>query len=414
MHPLTLLFVALLAAGTMLRLWLAQRQLSAVRTGRARVPAPFDARVTLEDHHKAADYTVACGRLGIIETLVDAALLLGWTLGGGLALIDRLWSALALPPLLAGTAVILSALVAMSVLSLPFGIYRTFVIEARFGFNRTTPGIFVADHAKALVLLLLLGTPLVLLVLWLMRTAGAAWWLYAWFAWVSFTLLLTWAYPTFIAPLFNKFTALDDTALAARINALLERCGFHSKGIFVMDGSRRSSHGNAYFTGLGNAKRIVFFDTLLKGLEPAEIEAVLAHELGHFRKKHVRKRLVLGIVLALAGFAVLGLVAQTPWFYDAFGVQSSAHMALLLFLLVAPVFTFPLTPLGSWLSRRDEFEADAYAVEQADAQSLAQALVKLYRDNATTLTPDPLHSRFYDSHPPAPIRVARLGELATR
>jgi STE24 endopeptidase len=414
MHPLTLIFVVLLLAGTMIRLWLALRQLGAVRAGRERVPAPFDARVTLEDHHTAADYTVACGRLGMIEMLVDAILLLGWTLGGGLALIDRTWSALALPPLIAGTAVILSALVIMSALSLPFGIYRTFVIETRFGFNRTTPAVFVADHVKALVLLLLLGTPLVLLVLWLMRSAGTLWWLYAWLAWVSFTLLLTWGYPTLIAPLFNKFTALDDEALAARINALLQRCGFHSKGIFVMDGSRRSSHGNAYFTGLGNAKRIVFFDTLLQGLEPAEIEAVLAHELGHFRKRHVRKRLLLAIVLALGGFAVLGLVAQAAWFYTALGVQSSAHMALLLFLLVMPIFTFPLTPLASWLSRRDEFEADAYAVEQSDAKSLAQALVKLYRDNATTLTPDPLHSRFYDSHPPAPIRVARLVELATR
>jgi STE24 endopeptidase len=259
-----------------------------------------------------------------------------------------------------------------------------------------------------------LGGPLVLLVLWLMRTAGPAWWLYAWLAWVTFTLVLTWAYPTFIAPLFNKFSALEDAALEARIKALLERCGFHSNGIYVMDGSRRSSHGNAYFTGVGNAKRIVFFDTLLQGLEPAEIEAVLAHELGHFRKRHVRKRLLLTIVLALAGFALLGLLARAPWFYSALGVLPSPHMALLLFMLVTPVFIFPLTPLASWLSRRHEFEADAYAVEQSDGQSLAQALVKLYRDNATTLTPDPLHSRFYDSHPPAPIRIARLAALATR
>jgi len=247
-----------------------------------------------------------------------------------------------------------------------------------------------------------------------MRTAGVAWWLYAWLAWVAFTLALTWAFPTLIAPLFNKFTPLADAALRERIEALLERCGFHSKGIFVMDGSRRSGHGNAYFTGLGNAKRIVFFDTLIESLEPVEIEAVLAHELGHFRRKHVRKRLALAVALAFAGFALLGWLVGTTWFYAALGVQPSPHMALLLFMLVAPVFTFPLTPLGSWLSRRHEFEADAYAVAQADGRSLAQALVKLYRDNATTLTPDPLHSTFYDSHPPAPIRVARLASLSAR
>jgi len=414
MLPLTLLFLVLLLAGTALKLWLALRQRQAVRAGRTRVPVPFDARVTLEEHHKAADYTLACGRLGIVEILIDAALVLGWTLGGGLDLLDRLWSAAGLPPVATGTAVMMSVLVLMSVLSLPFSIYRTFVVEERFGFNRTTPGLFVVDQIKGLVLLLLLGTPLVLLVLWLMRTAGAAWWLYAWLAWVAFTLVLTWAFPTLIAPLFNKFTPLADAALRERIEALLERCGFHSKGIFVMDGSRRSGHGNAYFTGLGNAKRIVFFDTLIESLEPVEIEAVLAHELGHFRRKHVRKRLALAVALAFAGFALLGWLVGTTWFYAALGVQPSPHMALLLFMLVAPVFTFPLTPLGSWLSRRHEFEADAYAVAQADGRSLAQALVKLYRDNATTLTPDPLHSTFYDSHPPAPIRVARLASLSAR
>jgi STE24 endopeptidase len=370
--------------------------------------------VTIEEHHKAADYTLACDGLGIVETLIDAALVVVWTLGGGLDLLDRSWSALALPPLATGTAVIMSVLILMSVLSLPFSLYRTFVIEDRFGFNRTTPGLFVADQLKGLVLLVLLGTPLVLLVLWIMRTAGAAWWLYAWLAWVAFTLALTWAFPTLIAPLFNKFTPLADAVLRARIEALLERCGFHSKGIFVMDGSRRSGHGNAYFTGLGNAKRIVFYDTLIASLEPLEIEAVLAHELGHFRRRHVRKRLALAMALALAGFALLGWLVQAAWFYAALGVQPSPHMALLLFMLVAPVFTFPLTPLASWLSRRHEFEADAYAVAQSDGPSLAQALVKLYRDNATTLTPDPLHSTFYDSHPPAPIRVARLAALAAR
>jgi STE24 endopeptidase len=414
MRPLTALFLGFVVAGTLLKLWLALRQLHAVQRGRARVPTPFDTRVSLDEHHKATDYTAACGRLGLIETVYDAALLLAWTLGGGLALLERSWSALALPPLLHGTAVLMSALVTMAALSVPFGWYRTFVIETRFGFNRSTPGLYLADQLKGLGLLLLLGTPLVLLVLWLMRAAGPAWWLYAWSAWVAFTLLLTWAYPTLIAPLFNKFSPLADAALAARIEALLERCGFHSKGIFVMDGSRRSSHGNAYFTGLGNAKRIVFFDTLLQGLEPPEIEAVLAHELGHFRMHHVRKRLALSFALAFAGFAMLGWLAATPWFYAALGAPASPHMALLLFMLAAPVFTFPLTPLGSALSRRHEFEADAYAVAQADGHALAQALVKLYRDNATTLTPDTLHSAFYDSHPPAPMRVARLAALATQ
>jgi STE24 endopeptidase len=414
MHALTSVFVVLLIVGTALRLWLTARQLRAVRAGRGRVPAPFDARIALADHQKAADYTIARARLGAVETVVDVTLLLGWTLGGGLAGLDRLWAATALPPLAAGAAVIMSALVLMSALTLPFSLYRTFVIEARFGFNRTTPRIYAVDQLKGLALLLLLGTPLVVLILWFMRGAGAAWWLYAWAAWAVFTLALSWAFPTLIAPLFNRFTPLADGDLAARIEALLARCGFRSKGIFVMDGSRRSSHGNAYFTGVGNSKRIVFFDTLIQTLEGAEIEAVLAHELGHFSRHHVRKRLIVAFALTLAGFALLGWLAQQTWFYAALGAEPSPHMALLLFMLVAPVFMFPLTPLASALSRRHEFEADAYAVEHSDAQCLAQALVKLYRDNATTLTPDPIHSRFYDSHPPAPVRVARLGALVTR
>lgn len=414
MHPFTALFLGFLLAGTTLKLWLALRQMRAVRAGRVRVPVPFDTRVTLDDHHKAADYTLACERLGMAETLVDVVLLLGWTLGGGLALLDRVGSALQWGPLATGTAVIMSAFIVMSLLSLPFSVYRTFVIEARYGFNRTTPGLFVADQVKALLLMLVLGTPLALTVLWLMRSAGAAWWLYAWLTTVAFSLFITWIYPTWLAPLFNRFTPLANSALEERITALLQRCGFRSNGIFVMDGSRRSSHGNAYFTGLGKAKRIVFFDTLLSALQPPEIEAVLAHELGHFSRHHVRKRLLLGFGFALVAFALLGWLANAGWFYAALHVQASPYMALLLFTLVSSVFTFPLTPVTSWLSRRHEFEADAYATEQSDAQSLAQALVKLYRDNATTLTPDPLHSRFYDSHPPAPVRVARLASLATR
>lgn len=414
MHTLTLFFLGFLVAGTALKAYLALRQMRAVRAGRDRVPPPFDTRVTLEDHRKAADYTVARARAALAELGFDALLVVVLTLGGGLAALDRAVGVLGLGPLAHGTLVILATLVLMSVLSLPFALYSTFVIEARFGFNRTTWATFVADQIKGLVLMLVLGTPLVLLVLWLMRASGDAWWLYAWAAWAAFTLFLTWAYPTLIAPLFNRFTPLADAELAARIEALLERCGFHSKGIFVMDGSRRSSHGNAYFTGLGGAKRIVFFDTLLSSLEPPEIEAVLAHELGHFRMHHVRTRLLLSCAIALAGFALLGWLAGRPWFYTALGTEPSAHMALLLFVLVTPVFTFPLTPLAAALSRRHEFEADAYAVAQSDGHALAQALVKLYRDNATTLTPDPLHSRFYDSHPPAPVRVARLTSLASR
>ncbi|MCH8959474.1 MAG: M48 family metallopeptidase, partial [Proteobacteria bacterium] len=266
---------------------------------------------------------------------------------------------------------------------------------------------------KGLLLMFLLGGPLIAAILWLMDQAGSKWWLYAWVVWTSFTLLLTWAYPTFIAPIFNKFTPLADEQLKQRIEQLMIRCGFRSKGIFVMDGSRRSSHGNAYFTGLGNNKRIVFFDTLIDRLEPAEVEAVLAHELGHFRLNHVRKRMLLSLVIGLAGLALLGWLTLQPWFYSALGVaQASAAAALLLFIFVLPVFTFVFTPLGSWLSRRHEFEADAYAVAQSDASLLAVALVKLYRDNATTLTPDSLHSLFYDSHPPAPVRVARLQNMA--
>lgn len=412
MHPLTLLFLVLLTAGTLFRLWLAQRQVRAVRAHRERVPAPFDTTISLDDHRKAADYTTTRVRTGMFEELIDYALILGWTVAGGLALLDGAWRAAGLGPLATGVAVIVSAILIMSALSLPLSIYRTFVVEERFGFNKTTAGLFIADLAKGLVLMLLLGVPLVAVILWLMASAGEWWWFYAWLVWTGFSLLLFWAYPAFIAPLFNKFSPLSDEALAARIESLLRRCGFRSKGIFVMDGSRRSTHGNAYFTGVGNNKRIVFFDTLMESLQPEEIEAVLAHELGHFRKRHVLRRMLLSFALSLAGLAILGWLSTEPWFYTALGVSvPSNHAALLLFMIVVPVFTFPLTPLMSWLSRRDEFEADAYAAEQSDARALVTALCKLYRDNATTLTPDRLHSGFYDSHPPAPVRVARLTEL---
>ena len=412
MHPFTLLFLVLLTAGTLFRLWLARRQVHAVKAHREQVPAPFDTTISIDDHRKAADYTATRVRTGMFEELIDYVLIIGWTLAGGLALLDSAWRAAGFGPLLTGVAVIVSTIVIMSALSLPMSIYRTFVIEERYGFNKTTPGLFVADLVKGLVLMLLLGVPLVAVILWLMGSAGELWWLYAWLVWTGFSLFLFWAYPAFIAPLFNKFSPLSDKALATRIESLLQRCGFRSKGIFVMDGSRRSTHGNAYFTGVGNNKRIVFFDTLMESLQPEEIEAVLAHELGHFRKRHVLRRMLLSFALSLAGLAVLGWLSTESWFYTALGVDvPSNHLALMLFMIVVPVFTFPLTPLMAWLSRRDEFEADEYAAEQADAGALVTALCKLYRDNATTLTPDPVHSGFYDSHPPAPVRVARPNEL---
>jgi len=413
MHWFTGLFLFFLALVTILRLYLAQRQIDSVREHRDEVPKPFAEDITLADHQKAADYSAARVRLGMLDTVVDTLLLLGWTIAGGLGLVLGFWGGLGLNAVVAGTAAGISVFFIVSLLSLPLSAYSTFAIEARFGFNRTTLGTFLGDLVKGWLLMFLLGGPLIAAILWLMDQAGSKWWLYAWVVWTSFTLLLTWAYPTFIAPIFNKFTPLADEQLKQRIEQLMIRCGFRSKGIFVMDGSRRSSHGNAYFTGLGNNKRIVFFDTLINRLEPAEVEAVLAHELGHFRLNHVRKRMLLSMAIGLAGLALLGWLTLQPWFYSALGVaQASAAAALLLFIFVLPVFTFVFTPLGSWLSRRHEFEADAYAVAQSDASLLAVALVKLYRDNATTLTPDSLHSLFYDSHPPAPVRVARLQQIA--
>lgn len=415
LHWFTLLFVLLLLASTLLRSWLNQRQIAAVRAHRDRVPEAFAAQVDAESHRKAADYTVALALLNRWDIRLDAAVALVLTLGGGIEAIDRAWQAAGLSSTWHGTAVVLTTLLLMSAVALPLSIYRTFRIEARFGFNRTTPGLFVADLAKGLILTLLLGGPLVFVILYLMQKAGSLWWLYAWLVWTAFTLLMTWAWPTFIAPLFNKFTPLADAALRERTENLLTRCGFSSRGVFVMDGSRRSVHGNAYFTGVGRNKRIVFFDTLIERLHGAEIEAVLAHELGHFRLHHVRSRLILSLAFGLGGLALLGALAAWPDFYRALGVmQPSAHSALLLFMIVLPAFTFFLTPVGAWWSRKHEFEADEFAAQYSDARQLADALVKLYRDNATTLTPDRLHSGFYDSHPPALIRIARLQQLAVQ
>jgi len=409
LNTFSILFLAALIVGTLIKWWLAARHLRCVEAHRDAVPDAFRDSISLDNHRLAADYTAAKTRAGIIEAGATALLLVVWTLGGGVDLLNSAWTATDLSPLFAGTGLLLSAFLIMGLLDMPFDVYRTFIIEARFGFNRTTPRLFVLDALKQTALLLALGAPVVLLVLWLMDHAGDLWWLYVWMVWMGFSLLLVWAYPAIIAPWFNKFAPLDDKDLRERIEALLERNGFATKGIFVVDGSKRSGHGNAYFTGLGGNKRIVFFDTLLRQLDADEIEAVLAHEIGHFKRKHIAKRIALMAVVSLAGLMALGWLIDTPWFYSGLGVsEPSLAAALLLFLLVVPVFTVFVQPLMSWLSRRHEFEADTFAAHQADPGKLIEALVKLYRENANTLTPDPLYSAFHDSHPPAPVRIAHL------
>lgn len=410
----TITFLCALALATATRLWLAQRQIDHVRRNRETVPESFATTVTLAGHQKAADYSTVKSRLGIADICLGAVVLLAITLGGGLQWIATAWERhLPAAGYWHGVALVMSVVVLLSLLDLPLTLYRTFVVEARFGFNRMTFLLFFADLAKQTVLGAALGVPLLLLVLWLMAAMGALWWLYVWLAWMGFNLLILMVYPTFIAPLFNRFTPLTDPSLAARIEQLLSRCGFGLQGLFVMDGSRRSSHGNAYFTGLGAAKRIVLFDTLLARLAPAEVEAVLAHELGHFKRHHVWKRVAVLFVMSLLLLWVLGQLIDKDWFYRGLNVQvQTTAMALVLFFLVVPLFTFFLQPLVSLYSRKHEFEADAYAAAHASPSDLVHALVKLYQDNAATLTPDPLHSAFYDSHPPAAARIARLRQLA--
>lgn len=387
------------------------RQRRHVMAHRAKVPEAFSDYVSLDQHHTAADYTLAQVRLWSKELLFGSALLLAWTLGGGIQLIQNIWDAMAIEvnPLLVGTGIILSVFIISGILDLPFSIYRTFVLENSFGFNRTTPSQFIQDLFMQLMLSLLLGVPVIWIVLWLMQTAGSLWWLLAWAFWTSFTLFMSWAYPTLIAPLFNKFSPLDDADMRQRIQQLLDRCGFTSNGIFVMDGSKRSSHGNAYFTGLGKNKRIVFFDTLLEHLETDEMEAVLAHELGHFKHRHIYKGLIIMMISSLLGLALLAWLIEQPWFFNGLGVTTESNpMALLLFMLATPVFSQFLHPLMAKMQRKHEFEADDYAVVQAGAKPMISALVKLYKENASTLTPDPLYSAFHDSHPPAPVRIAYL------
>jgi STE24 endopeptidase len=415
----TALFLVALAASLAVRLWLSRRQVAHVLAHRDAVPVAFAPSIGLAAHQKAADYTVAKQRLGTLNTLTDAALLLIMTMGGGLGWIVGWTEAIDISPLWRDVLLFAVTGIVYGVVSLPFSWWQTFRIDERFGFNRMSLRLWIADLAKGVAVAVALGLPLLILVLWLMRTAGSLWWLWAWAAWMAFQLLVLVLYPTVIAPLFNKFTPLSEGPARERIEALLARCGFARTGLYVMDGSKRSGHGNAYFTGFGRARRIVFFDTLLERLVPDQIEAVLAHELGHYKLKHVAKRVVWSAAVSLAILALLAWFAREPWFYTGLGVPESLlavsmtrpGVALELFLLALPVFTFVLEPLSSLYSRKHEFEADAYATRHADAVALTQALVKLYEDNASTLTPDPLHSAFYDSHPPAAVRIAHIEML---
>lgn len=405
----TALFLLALAVTGLLRLWLAQRQLRHVGAHRGAVPSAFRDIITLAAHQRAADYTRARTRLAVIDILTGLLFLLILTLGGVLQAMYAGWAALGLHGIPLGLAFVTGLAVLSALIDLPFSLYRTFVIEARFGFNKTTARLFLADILKSALIGAIIGLPLLVLVLWLMARMGSLWWLHVWLVWLAFNLLVLALFPTLIAPLFNKFSPLADEALRTRIETLLARCGFRSNGLFVMDSSKRSSHGNAYFTGFGKARRIVFFDTLLEKLAPQEVEAVLAHELGHYKRHHVWKRMALLALTSLGFLWLLGQLIGASWFYQGLGMQSEGVApALVLFFLVAPVFVFPFTPLMSALSRRHEYEADAYAAAQTRADDLVHALVKLYRDNAATLTPDPLYSRFYDSHPPAAERIAHL------
>ena len=412
----TLVFAALLVIGLLARFYLASRQIHHVMRHRGSVPAAFAATISLEAHQKAADYTVTKARFGMLETAFAAALLLGWTLLGGIDVLNQalLRSGLAAYGSLVPQLALLAAFGVISgLLDLPFTLYSTFRIEERFGFNKMTFRLWLTDLVKSTLVGAVIGLPIVALILWLMGSAGNWWWLWAWGAWMGFNLLVLVLYPTVIAPLFNKFKPLEDEVLKARVTALMQRCGFAAKGLFVMDGSKRSAHANAYFTGFGAAKRVVFYDTLLKQLSPGEVDAVLAHELGHFKHKHIIKRIVAMFALSLAGFALLGWLSSQVWFYTGLGVRPSMTgandaLALLLFMLVVPLFSFFVSPLFAQFSRKHEFEADAYAIAQTDGKDLQSALLKLYQDNASTLTPDPVFVKFYYSHPPASERLGRM------
>ena len=418
---LTLLFSLALLANVAVKFWLASRQIRAVARHRGAVPAEFAATIPLDAHQRAADYTIAKLRFGLLELALAAAVLLAWTLLGGLDWLNSLLlDTLGPRPLLQPLALLVVFAAINALIELPVSLYQTFDIEERFGFNKMTLRLWLGDLLKSTLVSFVIGVPLAALVLWLMQATGSLWWLWTWALWMGFSLLMLVIYPTVIAPLFNKFQLLQDESLTERVTQLMARCGFAAKGLFVMDGSRRSAHANAYFTGFGAAKRVVFFDTLLQQLTPPEVEAVLAHELGHFKHRHIIKRIAGLFAASLAGLALLGWLSQQDWFYAGLGVAPNLPpamggavpnhaLALLLFMLAVPLFTFFLSPLMAQLSRKHEFEADAYAATQASAQDLSNALVKLYKDNASTLTPDPLYVRFYYSHPPASERIARMG-----
>ncbi len=409
MHIITIIFLVALFCSLFVQLWLIKRNIAHIQVNRSKVPDAFSDKIELDEHQKAADYTTTKLRFSVIELIFSSMMLLLWTIAGGLQLLNENILQYGLQSPWNGVVVFLAFFLIMGIIDIPFGLYRTFKIEQQFGFNKSTLSIYCIDMIKQTIVMLAIATPLLALVLWLMQTAGPFWWLYVWLVWMSFSLLMMWAYPAFIAPLFNKFKELDDSELKSTIDHLLVKCGFSSNGIFVMDGSRRSSHGNAYFTGMGNNKRIVFFDTLLESLTAKEIEAVLAHELGHFKHKHIVKQIFVMAALSLFGLALLGWLMELTPFYTALGVDTpSTHMALILFLLVSPVFSIYLQPILAYFSRKHEFEADNYASLQSDATILIQALVKLYKENANTLTPDPLYSAFHDSHPPASVRIANL------
>jgi STE24 endopeptidase len=416
-YLLTLAFAAFLLAGVAVKFWLATRQVRFVARHREGVPPLFAGTISLEAHRKAADYTIAKTRFGMLELAFGAFVMLGWTLLGGLNVLNQALLAWVAPGMAQQLALLGAFALISGALDLPFTLYQTFVIEERFGFNKMTWQLWLADLLKSTLLGALIGLPIAALILWLMGAAGDLWWLWAWGVWMAFNLLLLVVYPMFIAPLFNKFKPLDDETIKARVTELMRRCGFAAKGLFVMDGSKRSAHGNAYFTGFGAAKRVVFYDTLLAKLSPSEVDAVLAHELGHFKYRHIVKRVVAMFALSLVGFALLGWLSTRSWFYLGLGVQpnlSGANdaLALLLFMMAVPVFTFFVSPLMARVSRKHEFEADAYAVQQTNGRDLSSALLKLYEDNASTLTPDPVYVKFYYSHPPASERLARLTQTS--
>lgn len=405
----TLVFLIATLSYVVTLLWLNVRQDKAVIKSYEQVPSEFSKKITLKEHQKAAEYTQAKLTVNHFEVMFSTVVLLVWTIGGGMNWLDSIWQGLTDNILYLGIGFIISLMIIGSLIDLPFSIYRTFVLEQRFGFNKTDSKTFVVDLFKEISLTLVIGLPLIYAVLYLMGEMGEYWWLYVWLVLTSFSLLMFWLYPTYIAPIFNKFKPLDNAKLKVKIDNLLERTGFKSDGVFVMDGSKRSSHGNAYFTGIGKNKRIVFFDTLLEGMDDQEVEAILAHELGHFHHKHIRKHMINSFTITLAGLALLGYLINQPWFFHGLGVNTmSNHTALILFTLTMPVFSFFIAPISNYLSRKHEFEADAFAAKHTNADDLVSSLVKLYRDNAATLTPDKIYSAFHDSHPSASIRIAHL------